>query len=124
MKFFLSRCFPQELPGKKSWIKDPCVMVQDKALTNTHFKCKNVAKIIIVVLVINRTVACRNGRIFTKNPWNFTSSVSVHLSEDIPPRFTKVNDITAIWSFLGIPRVLTYFNWLQLDSRTAKLFPT
>lgn len=35
MKFFLSRCFPQELPGKKSWIKDPYVMVQDKALTNT-----------------------------------------------------------------------------------------
>ena len=87
MKFFLSRCFPQELPGKKSWIKDPCVMVQDKALTNTHFKCKNVAKIIIVVLVINRTVACRNGRIFTKKPlklhiicvsspvWGYTSEI-------------------------------------------------
>ena len=71
-------------------------MVQDKAFTNTHFKYKNVAKIIIVVLVINRTVACRNSRIFTKNPRNFTSSVSVHLSENIPLRFTKVNDITAI----------------------------
>ena len=71
---------------------------------------KMLQKIIGLVLAINGRVVFWNVRMFTKQKDKYLkSSVPVHLSGDISPRFTKANDITAIWNLLGIPRVLIYF---------------